>query len=391
MREAVIVAAVRSAIGKAPKGALKDTLPENILAPVLEEVIKRSTGLNPEEIDDIVCGCSLPEAEQAFIGKISALVAGIPTSVPAFVVNRMCASSLEAIAIGAQKIICGGADVVIGCGIESMSRVYPGTPKDSPTLLEKRPTACYTMGQTAEEVAERFNVSRQRQDEFAMESHIKASKAIAESRFKDQILPLKVKKNIAKEDGTIEVQEFVFDTDEGPRLDTSLEKLAKLKTVFKENGTVTAGTSSQLSDGAAAVMIMSREKAEELGLKPLLIFKSFAVAGVDPEIMGIGPVKAVPKALKLAGLTVDQIDRIELNEAFASQSIYCIEELGFDKEKVNPNGGAIALGHPLGCTGAKLTVQLAYELERIKGRYGMVTMCVSLGMGAAAVFERPQD
>lgn len=391
MREAVIVAAVRTAVGKAPKGSLKDTLPEQLLAPVLEEVVKRSKGLAPEDIDDVICGCSLPEAEQAFIGRVGVLVAGLPDSVPATVVNRMCASSLEAIAIGAQRIMLGSADVVIGCGVESMSVIYPGSPKNSPYLTENRPEAVYTMGQTAEEVAERFNVSRQQQEFFALESHKRAIQAIEEGRFREQIIPLNVKRNVVNEDGKTKVHEFVFNQDEGPRADSSLEKLAKLKTVFKENGTVTAGTSSQTSDGAAAVMIMSREKADELGLKPLLIFRSFAVAGVDPAIMGVGPIKAVPKALKQAGITIDQLDRIELNEAFASQSLYCIKQLGFDKEKVNVNGGAIALGHPLGCTGTKLTVQLAYELERIKGRYGLVTMCAAMGMGAAAVFERPQD
>ncbi|HHY59011.1 MAG TPA: acetyl-CoA C-acetyltransferase [Clostridia bacterium] len=391
MREAVIVSGVRTAVGKAPRGSLRHCRPEDLGAAVVKEAVARAQGLDPQEIDDVIIGCSFPEAEQGMnLGRIVALRAGLPTSVPGFTINRFCSSGLQSIALAAERIMCGFADVIVAGGVESMSVVPMGGQKIAPNpyLMEHMPEAYMTMGLTAEEVASRFGISREEQDAFAVQSHQKAWKAIQEGKFKDEILPVPVKKVSIGPDNKPVTKEVIFDTDEGVRPDTSLEALAKLKPVFKQGGTVTAGNSSQTSDGAAAVVVMSAEKAQQLGLKPMLVFRSFAVGGVDPDVMGIGPVVAIPKALKLAGVNLEDIDLIELNEAFASQALYCIRELGLDVNKVNVNGGAIALGHPLGCTGAKLTVTLMHELARRNGRYGIVSMCIGGGMGAAAVFER---
>lgn len=391
MKEAVIVAGVRTAVGRAPRGSLKNTRPDDLLALVLEELITRVPGLEAKEIEDIVIGNSFPEAEQGInIARISSLRAGIPTSVPAFTLNRFCSSGLQAIAVAAEKIMCGFADVVIGGGVESMSTIPMGGNKivPNPYLVDNWPEVYIGMGATAENVAKRFNISRVEQDTFAVLSHQKAVAAISEGRFREQIVPVRIVEKTLNDQGKLEIKEKIFAADEGPRPGTNLDSLATLKPVFNVRGSVTAGNSSQTSDGAAAVMLMSADRAKKLGLKPMLVFRSFAVGGVDPDVMGIGPVVAIPKALKIAGLTLDQIDVFELNEAFASQALYCIRELGIDLDKVNPNGGAIALGHPLGMTGAKLTVQLAYEMARQNARYGMVSMCIGGGMGAAAVFER---
>ncbi|OEF96928.1 acetyl-CoA acetyltransferase [Vulcanibacillus modesticaldus] len=390
MREAVIVAGVRTAVGKAPKGTLKNTRPDDLGAVVIEELLNRSKGLDLNDIDDVIMGCAFPEGEQGMnVARNIALRAGLPVSVPGMTVNRYCSSGLQTIAIAAERIMVGNADVIIAGGIESMSMIPMGgnKPAPNPWLMENMPQAYMSMGITAEEVAKKFNISREEQDKFALRSHQKAAKAIKEGKFKDEIVPVKIKKNYLNEEGKVVTEELVFDTDEGVRPDTSLEALAKLKPVFRVNGTVTAGNSSQTSDGAAAVMVMSREKAEELGLKPIARFVTYAVAGVEPDIMGIGPKEAIPKALKLANLTMDDIDLFEINEAFASQAVYVVKELGIDPEKVNVNGGAIALGHPLGCTGAKLTVSLLNELKRRDGRYGVVSMCIGGGMGAAGIFE----
>lgn len=390
MREAVIVAGVRTAVGKAHKGTLKNTRPEELGAAVVGELMRRVPQVDPKEVEDVIMGCAMPEGEQGLnIARIIAVRAGLPTEVPGVTVNRFCSSGLQTIAMAAEKIMCGFADVVIAGGVESMSMV-PMTgykPSPNPYLMEHYPQIYMSMGHTAEEVARRFGVSREDQDRFAVESHRKAHRAIQEGKFKDEIVPITVKERFIDENGKLREKEIVFDTDEGVRPDTSLEALAKLKPVFRVNGTVTAGNSSQTSDGAAAVMVMSADKAEQLGIKPIAVFRSFAVGGVDPDIMGVGPVVAVPKALKLAGLTLDQVDLVELNEAFASQSLEVIRRLELNPEIVNVNGGAIALGHPLGCTGAKLTVSLLNELARRKQKIGVVTMCIGGGMGAAGVFE----
>ncbi|KXG43983.1 acetyl-CoA C-acetyltransferase [Tepidibacillus decaturensis] len=390
MREAVIVAAVRTAVGKAPKGMLKDTRPDDLGVYVIEELLRRTPGLKPEEIDDVIIGCAFPEAEQGMnMARNIVLRAGLPKTVPGMTVNRYCSSGIQTIAIAAEKIMVGFADVVIAGGAESMSMIPMGGNKlaPNPWLMEHMPEAYMAMGLTAEQVAKQFEVSREEQDAFALQSHQRAAKAIAEGKFKEEIVPVKVTKTMMDETGKVRKEEIIFDTDEGVRTDTSMEALAKLKPAFMANGTVTAGNSSQTSDGAAAVMVMSREKAEELGLKPIARFISYAVSGVAPDIMGIGPVTAIPKALERAGLTLEDIDLFELNEAFAAQAVYVIRELGLDPEKVNVNGGAIALGHPLGCTGAKLSVTLLHELKRRNGRYGVVSMCIGGGMGAAGVFE----
>lgn len=390
MREAVIVAGVRTAVGKAPRGTLKDTRPDDLGAYVLQELLNRTPGLNPSLIDDVIMGCAFPEGEQGMnVARNIALRAGLPTTVPAVTVNRYCSSGLQTIAMAAERIMVGSADVVIAGGIESMSMIPMGgnKPAPNPWLMENMPQAYMPMGLTAEEVATRYSITREEQDAFAVQSHQRAAQAIKEGKYKDEIVPIKVKKTTVDEKGKTVIEEFLFDTDEGVRLDTSMEGLAKLKPAFKATGTVTAGNSSQTSDGAAAVMVMSKEKAEELGLKPLAKFITFAVAGVDPEVMGIGPKEAIPKALKQAGLKLEDIDLFEINEAFASQAVYVVKELGINPEKVNVNGGAIALGHPLGCTGSKLTVSLVNELKRRNGRYGVVSMCIGGGMGAAGIFE----
>ncbi len=390
MRKVVVAYPVRTPIGKAPRGSLKDTRPDELAALVIGEVVRRS-GIDPKEIDDVIMGCAFPEAEQGMnVARVALLRAGLPVDVPGMTINRFCSSGLQSIAIAAQWIMAGWADLIIAGGVESMSKVPMGGIKTSPNpyLMDNNPEVYMSMGLTAERVAEMYNISREDQDKFGYESHMKAARAIKEGRFKEQIVPVKTRVIRKDEDGNPYVQEIVFEVDEGVRYDTSLEKMAKLKPVFKQGGTVTAGNSSQTSDGAAAVIVMSEEKAKALGIKgPAAYFKSYAVAGVPPEIMGIGPVKAIPKALKLAGLTVEDMDVIELNEAFAAQSLAVIRELNLPYERVNPNGGAIALGHPLGATGAILTAKLLYELQRIGGQLGMVTMCIGGGMGAAGIFE----
>lgn len=391
MREAVIVAGVRTAVGKAHKGTLKNTRPDELGAAVVRELMRRVPQVDPKEVEDVIMGCAMPEGEQGLnIARIIAVRAGLPTEVPGMTVNRFCSSGLQTIAMAAEKIMCGFADVVIAGGVESMSMV-PMTgykPSPNPYLMEHYPQIYMSMGHTAEEVARRFGISREDQDRFAVESHRKAHKAIQEGKFKDEIVPVTVKERFIGEDGKLQEKEIVFDTDEGVRPDTSLEVLAKLKPVFRVDGTVTAGNSSQTSDGAAAVMVMSAEKAEQLGVKPIAVYRSFAVGGVDPDIMGIGPVVAVPKALKLAGLTLDQVDLVELNEAFASQSLEVIRRLELNPEIVNVNGGAIALGHPLGATGAVLMTKLVHELRRTGGRYGLQTMCEGGGQANVTIIER---
>lgn len=390
MKEAVVVSAVRTAVGKAPRGILKDTRPDDIGALVIQEAVARVPGLKVEDVDDIVVGCAFPESDQGLnLGRVLAMRAGFPYTVPGQTVNRFCSSGLQAIATAAFEIMAGSSEVIIAGGVEFMSQVpiMGLTPSLNPYLVTHHPQAYTPMGLTAENVAVKFGITREDQDQFALLSHQKAAKAIKEGKFKDEILPIPAKVKETKEDGSVVVKEVTFDTDEGVRYDASLEGMASLKPVFKVNGSVTAGNSSQTSDAAAAVILMSREKAEAMKLKPLGVFRSFAVAGVPPEIMGVGPAFATPKALKKAGLTVKDIGLVELNEAFASQALYVIRELGLSLDIVNVNGGAIAVGHPLGCTGAKLTTTLLYEMKRRNVRYGVVTMCIGGGMGAAGIFE----
>jgi acetyl-CoA acyltransferase len=390
MRSAYIVTALRTAVGKAKKGTLKDFRPDEMLSSVISELVKKTPNLNPAEIDDVIIGCAFPEGEQGLnIARIASLRAGLPVNVPAITINRFCSSGLQSIAFAAERIMLGHADIIIAGGVESMSLIPMTGNKFSanPYLAENYPEVYISMGLTAERVAEKYQITRQMQDEFALKSHQKALKAIQDGKFKDEIVPLKVVNKYINGKGEKIIEEKIFDTDEGPRADTSLEKLAQLKPAFKEGGTVTAGNSSQMSDGAAGVVVMSEEKVKELGLKPIARFVSFAVAGVPPEIMGIGPVEAIPKALKLAGLKLEDIGLIELNEAFAAQTLAVIKLAGLNEEIINVNGGAIALGHPLGCTGAKLTVTLLNEMRRRNVKYGMVTMCIGGGMGAAGIFE----
>ncbi len=390
MKEAVIVSAVRSAVGRAPRGSLRNTRPDDLAGWVVKEALNRAPGLKPEEIDDVVIGCSFPEAEQGLnVARLICYIAGLPYQVPGQTVNRFCSSGLQAIAIGAEHIMCGFAEAIIAGGVESMSIVPMGgnKPMPNPKLIATYPEGYTAMGVTAENVAQKFNISRQDQDAFAINSHQKAAAAIKAGKFKDEILPVKVKTQEVSEDGQISFREFVFDTDEGVR-ESSMEAMAKLRPAFSVTGSVTPGNSSPLNDGASAVMLMSKEKANALGLKPLATFRSFAVAGVPPELMGIGPVEAIPKALKLAGVSLEQIDLFELNEAFASQALYICRTLNLDMNKVNVNGGAIALGHALGNSGGRLTTTLVHELKRRNARYGVVSMCIGFGMGAAAVFER---
>ncbi len=391
MREAVIVSAVRTAVGKAPRGTLKDTRPDELAAAAIAEAVRRVPALNPQEIDDVVMGCALPEAEQGLnVARIAALRAGLPSTVSGQTVNRFCASGLQAIASAAEHIQSGSADVIVAGGTESMS-LMPGQGghqfDPNPHLVEHWPEVYLSMGLTAENVARKYKVSRTDQDAFAYRSHQRAAAAITEGKFVDEVVPITTKRWTTNGDGP-HATDVTFAVDEGVRRDTSLEAMAKLTPVFAKDGVVTAGNSSQTSDGAAAVLVMSAEKARKLGLQPLAVFRSFATAGVAPEIMGIGPVHAIPKALKAAGLRLSDIDLVELNEAFAAQTLAVIRELHIDEEIVNVNGGAIALGHPLGCTGAKLTATLLYEMRRRHARYGLVTMCVGGGMGAAGIFER---
>jgi len=398
MREAVIVSAVRTAVGKASKGALRTTRPDDLGAAVIKEAIARAGGLDPKEIEDVILGCAMPEAEQGMnVARISSLRAGLPVESSAMTINRFCSSGLQSIAIAAQRIMAGQGEAAVAGGTESMTMVPMGGNKVSPNpwLMDNYPDAYLGMGLTAENLAKKYGITREQADTFSYESHQKAIAAIATGKFKDEIVPVDVSYSVleASANGSPngsrpKTVKAKFDTDEGPRADTSVEVLGKLKAVFHARGVVTAGNSSQMSDGAAAAVVMSAEKARALGLKPLARFLAFATAGCPPEEMGIGPVFAIPKALKIAGLTLDQIDVIELNEAFATQALSVIKLAGIDPAKVNPNGGAIALGHPLGCTGAKLTASILRELERRRARYGMVTMCVGGGMGAAGIFER---
>ncbi|MGH2348487.1 MAG: acetyl-CoA C-acyltransferase [bacterium] len=392
MREAVIVSAVRTAVGKAPRGMLKDTRPDEMAAAVIRAAVARVRGLDAADIDDVVMGCALPEAEQGLnVARIAALRAGLPDSVAGQTVNRFCSSGLQAIATAGEHIMSGFADVAVAGGTESMS-LMPGQAghdfAPNPYLVDHWPNVYISMGLTAEHVARKFEISREDQDAYAYRSHTRAAEAIRGGTFADEIVPIMVTRWESNGDGRPTSSTLTFQTDEGVRYDTSIEALAKLRPAFAKDGVVTAGNSSQTSDGAAAVVVMSGERARAMGLEPLGIFRSFAVAGVAPEIMGIGPVEAVPKAVRLAGLHLDDIDLIELNEAFASQTVAVIRQLHLDPDRVNVNGGAIALGHPLGCTGAKLTATLLYEMRRRKARYGLVTMCIGGGMGAAGVFER---
>ena len=390
MKEAVIVSAVRTAVGKAPKGTLRNTRSDEMGATAIKEAVARA-GVSPELIDDVIMGCAFPEAEQGMnVARTASILAGLPVESSAMTVNRYCSSGLQTIALAAERIMTGGADAIVAGGLESMTVIPMGgnTFRPNPGLADTYPDYYLNMGLTAENLARKYEITREQADEFSYNSHRKALAAIAEGRFKDEIVPMNVYVDEIDEKGRVRRKEIVFAQDEGPRADTSVEGLAKLRAVFHASGTVTAGNSSQMSDGAAATVVMSADKAAELGIKPLARFVSFATAGCLPEEMGIGPVYAIPKALKLAGLTLDQIDVIELNEAFAAQGLSVMKVLEMDPSKVNVNGGAVALGHPLGCTGAKLTATVLQELKRTGKRYGMVTMCVGGGMGAAGIFER---
>ena len=391
MQDAVIVSTVRTPVGKAGRGSLATARPDDLAATAIEGAFSRVPQLDKNEVDDVILGCAHPEAEQGMnVARIASLRAGLPVEVSAMTVNRFCASGLQAIAQAADRIRGGGASVVVAGGTESMSMIPMGGHKISanPWLVDNMPAAYLSMGLTAERVGERFHVSREDADNFALASHQKALKAIAEGRFADEIVPFEWMERTPKNGSAKPMeQKRSFQIDEGPRADTSAAALAKLKPAFHAKGTVTAGNSSQTSDGAAATIVTSAERAAALGMKPIARFVAFATAGCAPEIMGIGPVHAVPKALKIAGLKIEDIGLVELNEAFAAQSLAVIRELGLDPEKVNVNGGAIALGHPLGCTGAKLTATLLHEMQRRKVRYGLVTMCVGGGMGAAGIFE----
>ena len=395
MKDAVLVASLRTAVGKAPRGTLRNTRPDDMAAAVIAALLRQTPGLAAEEIDDVILGCAYPEAEQGNnMARVASLRAGLPISVSGMTINRFCSSGLQAIAMAAERVMAGFADVVIAGGAESMSLVpMPGARlAPNPYMTECYPDVYLNMGLTAENLAQQYNIAREDADAFAFASHRKALAAVQGERFQDEIVPLEVTTTeIAEAENGSGLQprsrSITFARDEGPRADTSPEALAKLRPVFHAQGTVTAGNSSQTSDGAAAAVVMAAERAQELGLKPLGRFLAFAAAGVPPEVMGIGPVAAIPKALQLAGLKLDQIDLIELNEAFGVQSLAVIREAGLDPAKVNVNGGAIALGHPLGCTGAKLTATLLHEMKRRASRYGLVTMCIGGGMGAAGVFE----
>ena len=390
MQDAVIINALRTAVGKAPRGTLKTTRPDDMASAVIGALLERTPELNRDEIDDVILGCAMPEAEQGMnVARITALRAGLPDSVPGMTVNRFCSSGLQAIALAADRIRSGGADAVIAGGTESMSLIPKAGHKlaPNPWIMEHLPQVYINMGLTAEKVVSKYGIPRDAQDEFALASHRKAAAAQQAGKFDDEIVPLDIRVTMA-DNGSAATRDIRFTRDEGIRTDTSLEKLAALKPVFQMDGVVTAGNSSQTSDGAAVALVMSGTRAQELGLKPVARFVSFATAGVPPEIMGIGPAVAIPKALKLAGLSLDDIDLIELNEAFAGQALAVIKLAGLNPDVVNVNGGAVALGHPLGATGAKLTATLLHEMERRQVRYGMVTMCVGGGQGAAGIFER---
>ena len=389
MQDAVIVDCLRTAAGKAPRGSLRNTRPDDLAATVFQALLEKHPQVSPDEIDDVILGCAMPEAESGMnVARIAALRAGLPDMVPAVTINRFCSSGLQSIAMAAEKIRSGGAQIVIAGGSESMSMIPMTGHKlaPNPWMVDHRPEIYINMGLTAENLQNKYNITRLQQDEFSFRSHTNALAAQAEGRFDEEIVPVTIE-TTQLSNGKPEQEKHIFNKDEGPRADTSVEALGKLKPVFHATGSVTAGNSSQTSDGAAAALVMSASKAEALGLKPAARFVSFAVGGVPPEIMGIGPVVAIPKALALAGLKLDDIGLIELNEAFAVQALAVIQQAGLDINKVNVNGGAVALGHPLGCTGAKLTATILREMRRRKIRYGMVTMCIGGGQGAAGIFE----
>ena len=390
MAQAVIVSAVRTAVGKAPRGRLRNKRPDDMAAVAIREAIGRVPGLDPSDVEDVILGCAMPEAEQGMnVARIASLRAGLPVTTSALTVNRFCSSGLQAIALAAERVIAGFAHTIVAGGTESMSLVPMGGNKFSPNphLVEHAPDTYLGMGLTAENLARKYGITREEADRFALRSHEKALAAQAAGKFDDEIVPLEVSVETHDGNGRPTVRALLFATDEGPRRDTSLEALAKLAPAFHARGTVTAGNSSQTSDGAAACVVMSAERARAVGARVAARFVSFATAGVPPELMGIGPVAAIPKALGLAGLRLEDIGVIELNEAFAAQALAVIREAGLDPERVNPNGGAIALGHPLGATGAKLTASILGEMRRRGSRYGMVTMCIGGGMGAAGIFE----
>ena len=389
--EAVIVTAKRTACGKANKGSLRFTRPDSLMGEIIKDLLKSAPAVKPGMIDDVIVGCAFPEGSQGMnVARQAVFLGGLPDSVPGMTVNRFCSSGLQTISMAAERIMAGGADIMIAGGVESMSQVPMGgiSFQPNPQLTSERPEVYINMGLTAENVADKYGVSREDQDEFALKSHQKCIRAWEEGYFDRQITPVDVVHKYVTSNGEVEEESFTFKQDEGPRKDTSLEALGGLRAAFKTGGSVTAGNSSQMNDAAAGVLVMSREKADELGLKPIARYLGFAVAGVAPEIMGIGPVEAIPKVLKQTGLELDDIDLIELNEAFAAQSLAVIRKVGLDPDKVNINGGAIAMGHPLGCTGAKLTTQILHDLQRLDKKYGMVTMCIGGGMGAAGIFER---
>jgi len=393
MKEAVIVSAVRTPVGKAPAGTLRGTRPDELAATAIAAAVERAPGLERADIEDVILGCAMPEAEQGLnVARIASLRAGVPASASAVTVNRFCSSGLQAIAYGAERIMCGFASAVVAGGTESMSLVPMGGHKVSPnpSLVDSYPDVYLSTGLVAENHARESNISRDDQDAFALRSHQRAIAAIDEGRFAAETVPVSARfvDTAGGSGAPLTTRETVMTVDEGPRRDTSLEALAKLRPAFHIRGSVTAGNSSQMSDGASAVIVMSSEMARERGLTPLARFVAFATAGVEPERFGIGPVPAIRKALKLAGVPLEDIDLVELNEAFAAQVLACLKELPIDPERLNVNGGAIALGHPLGCTGAKLTTTLLYEMQRRRARYGLVSMCVGGGMGAAAIFER---
>jgi acetyl-CoA acyltransferase len=388
MNEAVIVSAVRTAVGKAPQGALRATRPDELAATTIAEALRRAPGIDPSEIDDVILGCAMPEAEQGLnVARIASLRAGVPVTASAVTINRFCSSGLQAIAFAAERIMCGSAQVIVAGGTESMSLIPMGghTVAPNPALVDHYPDVYLSTGLVAENHARESGISRQEQDAFALRSHQRALAAIDQGRFVDEIVPVAAR---CLPNSTATSDTISFAVDEGPRRDTSSEALAKLRPAFHVAGTVTAGNSSQTSDGASALVVTSAALARERGLEPLARFVAYTTAGVEPERFGIGPVPAIRKVLKLTGLTLDDIDLVELNEAFAAQVLACMKELPIDADRLNVNGGAIALGHPLGCTGAKLTTTLLYELKRRGGRYGLVSMCVGGGMGAAGVFER---
>jgi acetyl-CoA acyltransferase len=390
MKEAVIVDCVRTAVGKAGRGALKNTRPDDLAAAAIKGLLKRHRQIAPEQIEDVILGCAMPEAESGLnVARVAAMRAGLPDVVPGVTINRFCSSGLQSIAMAAERIRSGGADIILAGGAESMSMLPMTGNKFSPNpwLVDHLPQIYISMGLTAERIYRKYGIAREEQDQFSLRSHQNALNAQAEGKFNEEIVPVEVTET-AMENGKPAGRTAVFSKDEGPRADTSLDALAKLKPVFHAQGTVTAGNSSQTSDGAAMALVMSEIRARELGLQPMARFVSFAVAGVPPEIMGIGPVRAIPKALALAGLKLSDIGVIELNEAFAVQALAVIREAGLDLDILNVNGGAIALGHPLGCTGAKLTATILREMRRRQARYGMVTMCIGGGQGAAGIFER---